>query len=187
MKENSSLQNLLIGQDGEAGADIPVLSNEAWVMCVFPISSLLGSSNWILVKLHSLALYFYDITVLSPDRRVGCFSMAHEYPVLLVYGFQKCMQGKAWPLTVLIPRTWCWSCQAPLYLYPSRLLMQFNFQTCNTDCGKTKTSHILASLYLRIAEYLLVHMLLTWLLQKLLPSAVLPPPGHQHCILLGKG
>lgn len=28
MKESSSLQNLLVGPDGEAGADIPVLSNE---------------------------------------------------------------------------------------------------------------------------------------------------------------
>lgn len=29
VKESSSLQNLLVGPDGEAGADIPVLSNEA--------------------------------------------------------------------------------------------------------------------------------------------------------------
>lgn len=28
MKESSSVQNLLVGPDGEAGADIPVLSNE---------------------------------------------------------------------------------------------------------------------------------------------------------------
>lgn len=27
-KESSSLQNLLMGRDGEVGADVPVLSNE---------------------------------------------------------------------------------------------------------------------------------------------------------------